>query len=141
MHQGTTTTPLQFIGFTNQQIKGKSQEKNQVILNSNLCAQITGLALGKDNSDINKHFFGNRPSTLLIANQLNPTTLGELVSFYENTVLFEGFLLDINAFDQEGVQLGKTLATELLNQTERKNPITAAYSHLLKQAPLPPTTQ
>jgi glucose-6-phosphate isomerase len=131
LHQGTTTTPLQFIGFANPVISNEHSKKNQAILNSNLCAQITGFALGKEHSDINKHFFGNRPSTLLFANSLTPSILGEIVSFYENTVMYESYLLDINAFDQEGVELGKVLTNSLLDPAQETNPVTQAYSDLL----------
>ena len=82
-------------------------------MNENLISQFFALTLGKQSEDPRKNFDGNRPCTLLICDQLNPETLGALLAFYENTIMFQGFLWNINSFDQEGVELGKKLATRL----------------------------
>ena len=118
LHQGTDIVPLQFIGFSESQyqkdvvVEGStSQEK----LNANLVAQIVAFALGKDDEKANKQFAGNRPSSLLSAKQLDPKTMGALLAHYENKVMFQGFIWNLNSFDQEGVQLGKVLATNVLN--------------------------
>jgi glucose-6-phosphate isomerase len=87
-----------------------SQEK----LVANMLAQILALAIGQANSNPNKVFPGNRPSTMLIAETLTPEVLGALLAFYEHKIAFQGFIWGINSFDQEGVQLGKTLADEIL---------------------------
>lgn len=118
LHQGTDIIPLQFIGFKNSQFRedlsiegSTSQEK----LCANVVAQIVAFLLGQDNTNKNKQFNGNRPSSLIIGDDLNPRTLGALLSHFENKVMFQGFLWNINSFDQEGVQLGKTLAKKVLS--------------------------
>ena len=117
LHQGTAIVPLQFIGFKNNQrgqdvvIKGStSQEK----LNANVAAQIVAFALGKDHENPNKSFAGERPSSIIIGESVNPATLGALLAHFENKIMFQGFLWNVNSFDQEGVQLGKVLATRVL---------------------------
>jgi glucose-6-phosphate isomerase len=117
LHQGTDVVPIDFIGFIHSQY-GKdwkfegtnSQEK----LLSNLFAQVLALAEGQKDDNLNKNFQGNRPSNLLLAEKLDPYTLGALLSFYENKVAFQGFIWGINSFDQEGVQLGKKLANSFI---------------------------
>lgn len=133
LHQGTDIMPLQFIGFTDPQygediiIEGStSQEK----LNANLIAQIVAFALGQDNANPNKRFAGERPSSLIFGRQLTPKALGALLAHFENKVMFQGFLWNLNSFDQEGVQLGKVLANEVLSGNSG-NPLLKAYSALL----------
>ena len=58
---------------------------------------------------------GNRPSSLIYGKQLNPKALGALLAHYENKVMFQGFVWNVNSFDQEGVQLGKKLAKTVLS--------------------------
>ena len=77
-------------------------------------AQIVAFACGKEDDDKNKCFAGGRPSSIIVGNQLNPKTLGVLLSHFENKVMFQGFVWNINSFDQEGVQLGKVLAKKVL---------------------------
>ena len=121
LHQGTDIVPVKFIGFSDNQlgqditIKGSTSQQK---LLANLCAQIVAFARGKDDEDKNKQFEGSRYSSLLFAKQLTPKTLGALLAHFENAVMFEGFLWNINSFDQEGVQLGKKLATKVLNGCE-----------------------
>ena len=118
LHQGTTVVPLEFIGFRDSQyqedllVEGTtSQEK----LNANVIAQMIAFATGKHSDNINKECRGNRPSSLLFAHRLDAQTLGKILAFYEHKVAFQGFLWGINSFDQEGVQLGKQLATSTLD--------------------------
>ena len=117
LHQGTDIVPLQFIGFKNSQIgtdvviqDSTSQQK----LCANVAAQIVAFACGKADDDRNKNFEGGRPSSIIIGEELNPETLGALLAHFENKVMFQGFLWNINSFDQEGVQLGKVLAKRVL---------------------------
>lgn len=119
IHQGTIPIALEFVGFARGQRAGDleiqgttSQEK----LLANLFAQMLALATGKTDSNPNKVFPGNRPSHLLLGKQLTPYALGVLFAYLEHKVVFEGFLWDINSFDQEGVQLGKVLATRIGEQ-------------------------
>ena len=62
----------------------------------------------------NKNFPGNRPSSLILAEKLTPEVMGALLALYEAKIVFQGFSWNINSFDQEGVQLGKVLATRFL---------------------------
>ena len=117
LHQGTDIIPLQFIGFKENQagmdvtIQGSTSQQK---LGANVAAQIMAFACGKQDENRNKHFAGNRPSSIIIGKQLNPEALGALLSHFENKVMFQGFLWNLNSFDQEGVQLGKILAKRVL---------------------------
>ena len=118
IHQGTPIIPLEFIGFKEPQygedalIDGTlSQEK----LMGNMFAQSIALATGKLDDNPNKQFEGNRPSKIIFGEKLTPFAMGSLFSLYENRVAFEGFIWDINSFDQEGVQLGKVLANQVIS--------------------------
>jgi len=71
-------------------------------------------ACGKEDADPNKSFAGERPSSLIYADKLTPKVLGALLAHFENKVMFQGFVWNINSFDQEGVQLGKKLAKKVL---------------------------
>ena len=118
LHQGTDIVPMQFIGFREKE--GDLDAENggstsQTKLKANLAAQIVAFACGKDNAaEPNKAFDGGRPSSLLVADRLSPFTLGAILAHFENKVMFQGFVWNINSFDQEGVQLGKILAKKVL---------------------------
>ena len=117
LHQGTDIVPLQFVGFKNSQIgmdvvieDSTSQQK----LCANVAAQIVAFACGKKDENLNKNFEGGRPSSIIIGEQLTPESLGALLAHFENKIMFQGFLWNVNSFDQEGVQLGKILAKRVL---------------------------
>ena len=117
LHQGTDITPLQFVGFRNSQmntdvvIEGSTSQQK---LCANVAAQIVAFACGKEDDNRNKYFPGGRPSSIIIGDQLTPRSLGALLSYFENKVMFQGFAWNVNSFDQEGVQLGKLLAKRVL---------------------------
>ncbi len=118
LHQGTEIVPVEFIGFRSCQYeedivveKSTSQQK----LVANLLAQAVAFATGRDHENPNRRFEGNRPSSIIIGEKLDPLTMGRLLSLYEAKIIFQGFSWYINSFDQEGVQLGKILATRFLN--------------------------
>ena len=117
LHQGTDITPLQFVGFRNSQmatdvtIQGTTSQQK---LCANVAAQIVAFACGKEDENRNKYFAGGRPSSIIIGDKLTPATLGALLAHFENKVMFQGFVWNVNSFDQEGVQLGKVLATRVL---------------------------
>ena len=132
LHQGTDIIPLQFVGFRNGQMgqdvviqNSTSQQK----LCANVAAQIVAFACGKDDEDRNKNFQGGRPSSIIIGDQLTPEALGALLSHFENKVMYQGFVWNINSFDQEGVQLGKVLAKKVL--AHDTDGALKAYSDLL----------
>ncbi len=117
LHQGTDIVPLQFVGFRNSQmgsdvvIQGSTSQQK---LCANVAAQIVAFACGKDDENLNKKFEGGRPSSIIIGDKLDPKALGALLSHFENKVMFQGFVWNLNSFDQEGVQLGKVLAKRVL---------------------------
>lgn len=117
LHQGTDIVPLQFIAFKENQagtdvvIEGSTSQKK---LCANVVAQIMAFACGKKDADPNKSFAGDRPSSLIYGERLTPKVLGALLAHFENKVMFQGFVWNINSFDQEGVQLGKKLAKKVL---------------------------
>lgn len=118
LHQGTNIIPLQFIAFSENQT-GKDvvieDSTSQKKLCANVVAQIVAFACGKKDEDPNKTFDGKRPSSLIHGKQLTPKALGALLSHFENKVMFQGFVWNVNSFDQEGVQLGKKLAKTVLS--------------------------
>ena len=133
LHQGTNIIPLQFVGFKKSQMatdvvieNSTSQQK----LCANVAAQIMAFACGKDDENANKYFEGNRPSSIIVGEQLTPETLGALLAHFENKVMFQGFVWNVNSFDQEGVQLGKTLAKKVL--AGETTDALAAYAKLLE---------
>lgn len=132
LHQGTDIVPLQFVGFKNSQMgrdvviqDSTSQQK----LCANVAAQIVAFACGKADEDRNRNFEGGRPSSIIIGEQLTPRALGALLSHFENKVMYQGFVWNINSFDQEGVQLGKVLAKKVL--AHDTDGALKAYSDLL----------
>lgn len=118
LHQGTDIVPLEFIGFLENQGEGDLEVEgstSRAKLNANLAAQIVAFAKGQDSGNPNKRFPGRRPSTLLYGANLDPRALGALLAHFENKVMFQGFAWNLNSFDQEGVQLGKVLAKQVLS--------------------------
>lgn len=127
IHQGTAIVPAEFIGFRTSQYGQDmliEQTTSQEKLVANLLAQALALATGQPNENPNRCFAGNRPSAVLLADRLTPCAMGALLALYEAKVVFQGFVWNINSFDQEGVQLGKKLATRLLSHYAglRENP-------------------
>ncbi|MCB9482144.1 MAG: glucose-6-phosphate isomerase [Desulfobacteraceae bacterium] len=113
-HQGRSI-PVEFIGvlscphkdfFHYQNLSGNDE------LFANLLAQADVLAAGRDENSPQKKCLGNRPSSIITINNLNPDSIGRLVSFYEARTVMAGFLWNINPFDQFGVEAGKILANE-----------------------------
>ena len=132
LHQGTDIIPLQFVGFRQNQagmddnIQGSTSQQK---LCANVAAQIVAFACGKEDENPNKNFKGGRPSSIITGDQVTPRSLGALLSHFENKVMFQGFVWNLNSFDQEGVQLGKVLAKRVLaHDTEGA---LKAYSDLL----------
>ena len=117
LHQGTDIIPLQFVGFRNSQmgtdvvIQGSTSQQK---LCANVAAQIVAFARGKNDENLNKKFQGGRPSSIIIGEKLTPRAVGALLAHFENKVMFQGFVWNLNSFDQEGVQLGKVLAKKVL---------------------------
>ncbi len=136
LHQGTEIVPAEFIGFQRCQydrdiiVEGTSSQQK---LMANMLAQAVALATGRDHENPNKRFHGNRPSSVIVGNRLDPLTMGKLLSLYEAKIVYQGFAWNINSFDQEGVQLGKILATRFLAvMSDDKNDAFPLESELLR---------
>src|ERR671935_319844 len=115
IHQGTKLIPADFIGF--------SRSLNPIadhhdLLMANVFAQTEALAFGQDNPEPYRQFEGNRPSNTILAEQLDPETLGKLVALYEHSVFVQGAIWNVNSFDQWGVELGKVLAKRIAPELE-----------------------
>ena len=92
-------------------IQGSTSQQK---LCANVVAQIVAFACGKEDDNKNKYFAGGRPSSIIHGKQLTPEALGALLAHFENKIMFQGFIWNVNSFDQEGVQLGKVLAKKVL---------------------------
>lgn len=118
MHQGTDCVPIDFIiemskmGSTT--LEGSMADQ----LIANALAQSLALAKGYASEQSHQVCPGNRPSTILACSDLSPETIGALLALYEHKTAFEGFILGINPFDQEGVELGKRMAKEVYQELE-----------------------
>jgi glucose-6-phosphate isomerase len=117
LHQGTVAVPVEFIGMRHSQyqedllVEGSTSQEKLV---ANLLAQSLAMAQGQRHDNPNRRCAGNRPSSIIMGNRLNPGAMGALLSLYEAKIVFQGFAWNINSFDQEGVQLGKRLANRFL---------------------------
>jgi glucose-6-phosphate isomerase len=149
-HQGRPF-PIDFIGVLTPQYAGyESLSKgvtNHQELWANLMAQANALALGKEASATERAFSGNRPSSTLVLETLEPEDVGRLLAFYEARTVYEAFLWGINPFDQFGVELGKVMAGDIRSQMAARNqdsghcfddcdPITQFYLETLFQGHL-----
>lgn len=135
LHQGTQTVPIDFIGVAR---ADHAHAANHAAQLANLLAQAEALANGRDDADPHRRHVGDRPSTLLLLDALTPETLGMLIALYEHSVYLQAVLWGINAFDQFGVELGKTLAERLLpvveGQGEADDPVTRSLLAELARA-------
>lgn len=134
LHQGTEKVPVEFIGFRHCQygmdavVSGSTSQQK---LLANLFAQTVAMAVGQSSDNPNKRFSGNRPSSLLFADKLTPKVMGALLALYEAKIAFQGFAWNINSFDQEGVQLGKVLATGFLHAMTDSSAVCASLEKVL----------
>ncbi|WP_433593879.1 glucose-6-phosphate isomerase [Nocardia sp. CA-145437] len=117
LHQGTITVPCDFIGVLT---PAHDLIGHHDLLMANLFAQSQALAFGRAGDDAGEYrvFPGNRPSSTLLLDELTPYSLGALVALYEHKVFTQGWIWNINSFDQWGVELGKILATRLVDDIE-----------------------
>ena len=111
LHQGTRVVPADFVGFAT---PNHPYREHHDLLMANLFAQAEALAFGRENvAEPHRHFPGDRPSTLILADRLTPSVLGQLIALYEHIVFVQGAFWGINSFDQWGVELGKELANQI----------------------------
>jgi glucose-6-phosphate isomerase len=135
IHQGTRLIPCDFIGFAKAL---NPLGRHHDMLLANVFAQTEALAFGKTPEQVkaegtpdwlvpHRVFEGNRPSNTILAQQVDPETLGKLVALYEHSVFTQGILWNIDSFDQWGVELGKVLAQRIIPELE--NPAEPVLSH------------
>ena len=116
LHQGTQMVPVDFLA----PLTEKGNKKHHALLLANCLAQGQALMQGKNDTDPHRHIAGNKPSTTILYSELTPKTLGTLVAMFEHRVFVQGVLWQINSFDQWGVELGKTLATDIVENLNGK---------------------
>jgi glucose-6-phosphate isomerase len=121
LHQGTKLIPADFIGFARPVAELGAFAAHHDLLMANFFAQTQALAFGKTPEEVraegvpeelvpHKTFRGDHPTTTILASELTPSVLGQLVALYEHKVFVQGAVWNIDSFDQWGVELGKVLA-------------------------------
>ncbi|MBJ7519068.1 MAG: glucose-6-phosphate isomerase [Solirubrobacteraceae bacterium] len=115
IHQGTRLIPCDFLGAC-QPLRDVGRHHD--LLMANLFAQTEALAFGKTAEEPARSFDGNRPTTTILVNRLEPRTLGALIAYYEHKVFVQGAIWEIDSFDQWGVELGKVLAQQIIPELE-----------------------
>jgi len=134
IHQGTKLIPAEFIGFKHSLFEDKDHHDK---LMANFFAQTEALMNGKTEVEVLeeltaknlsedtlkqlvpfKIFAGNKPTTTVLINKLTPKSLGALVAMYEQRIFVQGVVWNIFSYDQWGVELGKQLATKILNEID-----------------------
>lgn len=126
IHQGTRLIPCDFIAFSHTL---NPVGRHQDMLMANVLAQAEALAFGKTAKQVtaegtpdwlvpHREFEGNRPSNVILLDDLTPAALGKLVALYEHSVFTQGTIWQIDSFDQWGVELGKALAQKIIPELE-----------------------
>jgi len=110
LHQGSDVIPVEFIAV--KKVAHALPEHHHKLL-ANALAQAQALMLGQADPGGHRHLPGNRPSTFLLLDELNPSSLGAIIALQEHRVFVAGSLWGINSFDQWGVELGKVLARDM----------------------------
>lgn len=125
LHQGTAVIPVDFISAV--EPMGSDPSAHDMLV-ANMLAQSDALAMGRSLGeteaatgapDPHRAFPGNRPSTVIFMDRLDPRHLGALLGMYEHSTVVQGHLMDVNSFDQWGVELGKHVAHAVLAHDER----------------------
>ncbi|HMG46028.1 MAG TPA: glucose-6-phosphate isomerase [Allosphingosinicella sp.] len=111
LHQGTHLVPVEFVAAIEPGDRLAGDHHRQLLINC--FAQGAALMSGRPADDPHRAYPGDRPSTTLLLDRLDPATLGALIAFYEHRTFANAALLDINPFDQFGVELGKEMARAL----------------------------
>ena len=151
MHQGTKLIPTHFIGFV-ESLHGNQNHHDKLM--ANFFAQTEALMQGKTEAQVReelvakglsgdaleklmpfKIFSGDKPTTTLLIEKLTPKTLGALVAMYEHKIFVEGVVWNIFSYDQWGVELGKQLASVILDEFDTKKTAShdASTSQLLRR--------
>jgi glucose-6-phosphate isomerase len=126
LHQGTKMIPADFIGFER---PSHDVGRHHDLLMANFIAQTEALAFGRTREEVeaegvppaqvpHRTFAGNRPTSTILARELTPRVLGQLIALYEHKVFTQGAIWRIDSFDQWGVELGKVLADRIVAELE-----------------------
>ncbi|MBL8770490.1 MAG: glucose-6-phosphate isomerase [Phenylobacterium sp.] len=137
LHQGTDVVPIDILAVR-EGSEGDPAAQRKLLANA--VAQAEALMVGRpaaETPDAHRAFPGDRPSSFILLDRLDPARLGALIALYEHKTFVEGVLWEIDSFDQWGVELGKTLATRVLAELEggaagAHDPSTAALIARLK---------
>jgi glucose-6-phosphate isomerase len=108
LHQGTRLVPVEFVACIEAGDDLDPEHHRQLLINA--LAQGAALMAGRAAADGNRHYAGDRPSTTILLDRLDPRALGALIAFYEHRTFVNAALLGLNPFDQWGVELGKIMA-------------------------------
>jgi glucose-6-phosphate isomerase len=138
IHQGTKLIPTDFIGYK-EALYGNKDHHDKLM--SNFFAQTEALLMGKTEAQVKaefekqgisgekaafllpfKVFSGNKPTNTLLIDKLTPASLGALVALYEHKIFVQGIIWNIFSYDQWGVELGKQLASSILNEIVNNEP-------------------
>jgi glucose-6-phosphate isomerase len=111
LHQGTHLVPVEFVAAIEPGHGFAADHHRQLLINC--FAQGAALMAGRDAEDPARSYAGDRPSTTILLERVDPRTLGALIAFYEHRTFVSGILLGINSFDQFGVELGKEIAKSI----------------------------
>jgi len=111
LHQGTVLVPVEFVAVAEKDDDQDPEHHRLLLLNA--FAQGAALMEGRKSDDPQRSYDGNRPSTTILLDRLDPRTLGALIAFYEHRTFANAVLMGINPFDQFGVELGKEIARKL----------------------------
>jgi glucose-6-phosphate isomerase len=111
LHQGTHLVPVEFVASAEPGDRLDPEHHRQLLINC--FAQGAALMAGRPSDDPHRDYPGDRPSTTILLDRLDPSTLGALLAFYEHRAFANAALLGISPFDQFGVELGKEMANAL----------------------------
>jgi glucose-6-phosphate isomerase len=135
LHQGTTLVPCDLIAFARPS-NPLADHHDQLV--ANMLAQAEALAFGRTADELraegvpdelvpHKVMPGNRPTTVLLGERLDPFALGSLIALYEHVTFTQGVIWDVDSFDQWGVELGKALAGRIVTELTATEPPTLAH--------------
>ena len=131
LHQGTVLVPLEFLAVTEKDDDQDPEHHRLLLLNA--FAQGAALMEGRESGDPQRSYSGNRPSSTILLDRLDPRTLGALIAFYEHRTFANAVLMGINPFDQFGVELGKQIAGKLAEGADEES-LDASTRALIERA-------
>ena len=119
LHQGMILTPVEFVAVREAEDAQDPEHHRLLLLNA--FAQTAALMQGRASDDPQRSYPGNRPSSAVLLDTLDPRSLGALIAFYEHRTFANAVLLGINPFDQFGVELGKDIARQLAEAADEES--------------------